>query len=124
MKFMMNGALTIGTRDGATIEMAQEVGHENVFLFGLTAEQVESSRGWYTPRWHYQNDPEVRAALDLIGSDHFSRRGPGICHDVGSALRGKRGRLTHGPKIRLDDRRAGATGAISRIAAFSGPPRG
>jgi glucan phosphorylase len=45
MKFMMNGALTIGTRDGATIEMAQEAGEENFFLFGLTADQVAASRG-------------------------------------------------------------------------------
>jgi len=78
MKFMMNGALTIGTRDGATIEMAQEAGEENFFLFGLTAEQVASTRGWYNPRWHYDNQPEVRAALDLIFSDHFSRREPGV----------------------------------------------
>ena len=74
MKFMMNGALTIGTRDGATIEMAQEAGgEENFFLFGLTAEQVAGSRGWYSPQWHYDNEPETRAALDLIFSDHFSR---------------------------------------------------
>jgi starch phosphorylase len=78
MKFMMNGALTIGTRDGATIEMAQEAGEENFFLFGLTAEQVATSRGWYNPHWHYDNQPEVRAALDLILSDHFSRNEPGI----------------------------------------------
>jgi glycogen phosphorylase len=78
MKFMMNGALTIGTRDGATIEMAQEAGEENFFLFGLTAEQVAGSRGWYNPRWHYDNEPELRAALDLIFSDHFSRNEPGI----------------------------------------------
>jgi len=78
MKFMMNGALTIGTRDGATIEMAQEAGEENFFLFGLTAEEVAGSRGWYNPRWHYDNQPELRAALDLIFSDHFSGNEPGI----------------------------------------------
>ncbi len=78
MKFMMNGALTIGTRDGATIEMAQQAGEENFFRFGLTAEQVASSRSWYNPRWHYDNEPETRAALDLIFSDYFSRNEPGV----------------------------------------------
>jgi starch phosphorylase len=78
MKFMMNGALTIGTRDGATIEMAQEAGEEVFFLFGLTAEQVAASRGWYNPHWHYEHEPETRAALDLISSDHFSRNEPGV----------------------------------------------
>ena len=78
MKFMMNGALTIGTRDGATIEMAEEAGEENFFLFGLTAEQVMGSRGWYNPYWHYENEPETRAAIDLIASGHFSRHEPGI----------------------------------------------
>jgi starch phosphorylase len=78
MKFMMNGALTVGTRDGATIEMAEETGPENFFLFGLTAEEVHGSRGWYDPRWHYENESETRAALELIASDHFSRNEPGL----------------------------------------------
>jgi len=78
MKFMMNGALTIGTRDGATIEMAAEAGEENFFLFGLTAEQVIGSREWYKPQWHYQHDSETRQALDLILSDYFSCDEPGV----------------------------------------------
>jgi starch phosphorylase len=76
MKFMMNGALTMGTRDGATIEMAAEAGEENFLLFGLTAQQVADSRGWYNPQWHYDHDPETRAALDLIGAGHFSGSDP------------------------------------------------
>jgi len=86
MKFMMNGALTIGTRDGATIEMAEEAGEENFFLFGLTAEQVAGSRGWYNPQWHYENDPETRAALDMIFSDYFSRNEPGIFEPLRETL--------------------------------------
>src|SRR5262249_52464635 len=90
MKFMMNGALTVGTRDGATIEMAEEAGEENMFLFGLTAAQVAAHRMWYIPVWHYENEPETRAALDLISSNHFSRNEPGIFAPLWDAL------LTHG----------------------------
>jgi glycogen phosphorylase len=90
MKFMMNGALTIGTRDGATIEMADEAGEENFFLFGLTAEEVINSRGWYNPHWHYEHEPETRQALELIFSDYFSRYEPGIFEPLRDML------LTHG----------------------------
>jgi starch phosphorylase len=86
MKFMMNGALTVGTRDGATIEMAEEAGEENMFLFGLTVEQVENSRSWYSPNWHYENEPETRVALDLIFSDRFSRNEPGVFEPLRDTL--------------------------------------
>ena len=86
MKFMLNGALTLGTRDGATIEMAEEAGEDNFFLFGLTADQVEGSRGWYDPQWHYDHDPETRAALDLISADYFSRHEPEIFASLRDAL--------------------------------------
>jgi starch phosphorylase len=98
MKFMMNGALTIGTRDGATIEMAEEAGEENFFLFGLTAAQVAGSRAWYDPRWHYDREPETRAALDLISSGHFSRNEPGLFAPLHDGL------LLHGePYMHLAD---------------------
>ncbi|MFZ0307738.1 MAG: glycogen/starch/alpha-glucan phosphorylase [Candidatus Sulfotelmatobacter sp.] len=90
MKFMMNGALTIGTRDGATIEMAADAGEENFFLFGLTAEQVIGSRGWYNPQWHYEHEAETRQALDLIFSDHFSCGELGVFEPLRDML------LTHG----------------------------
>ncbi len=86
VKLMMNGAITVGTRDGATIEMAEEAGEDNFFLFGLTAEQVANSRGWYDPHWHYENEPETRAALDLIFSDRFSPHEPGVFEPLRAAL--------------------------------------
>jgi starch phosphorylase len=86
MKFMMNGALTIGTRDGATIEMAQAAGEDNFFLFGLNAGEVASLRGSYRPQWHYENDAETRAALDLIAGDRFSRYEPGVFTPILDAL--------------------------------------
>ena len=86
MKFMMNGALTLGTRDGATVEMAEEVGEENVFLFGLSAQQVIDTRASYQPRLLYNSEPETRAALELIFSDSFSPGEPGIFEPLREVL--------------------------------------
>jgi starch phosphorylase len=95
MKFMMNGALTIGTRDGATIEMAERAGEENFFLFGLTAQEVADSRATYNPYACYQNDPETREALDLIFSDHFSKYEPGAFEPIRAALLANGDRFMH-----------------------------
>ncbi|HEX7136493.1 MAG TPA: glycogen/starch/alpha-glucan phosphorylase [Vicinamibacterales bacterium] len=86
MKFMMNGALTIGTRDGATIEMAEAAGEENFFLFGLSAEEVIARRSAYDPRWHYEHDRETRAALDLIDANVFSSHERGVFDPILDAV--------------------------------------
>jgi starch phosphorylase len=86
MKFTMNGALTIGTRDGATIEIAREVGEENLFLFGLSAEEVASSRPWYNPHWHYEHESHTRAAIDLLFSPEIDRGGGGLFDPIRDAL--------------------------------------
>jgi len=74
MKFQMNGALTIGTLDGANVEMRDEVGHENFFLFGLTTPEVqELRRAGYRPRTYYDANPHLREVIDLIASGFFSK---------------------------------------------------
>jgi starch phosphorylase len=78
MKFMMNGALTLGTFDGANVEINQEVGDENMFLFGMRAEDVAKKRPGYVSRDYYRNDPEIRQALDMIKSNVFSLLEPGL----------------------------------------------
>ncbi|MCF7686942.1 MAG: glycogen/starch/alpha-glucan phosphorylase [Cephaloticoccus sp.] len=87
MKFSMNGALTIGTLDGANVEIREEVGAENFFLFGLTAAEVEQ-RKWqgYHPRALYEQNAELRAVLDLIESGTFSPEQPGLFQPLVNAL--------------------------------------
>jgi glycogen phosphorylase len=95
MKFMINGALTIGTRDGATIEMAEAAGEENFFMFGLSADEVAQSRGSYSPVWHYDHDPETHAALDLIAGNHFSKNEPDVFAPILDTLIGKGDHYLH-----------------------------
>jgi starch phosphorylase len=78
MKFALNGALTVGTLDGANIEIMEEVGRENIFIFGLTAEEVASFRSDYRPMDYYQADPVLKQAMDLIRNGFFSPDAPGL----------------------------------------------
>jgi starch phosphorylase len=80
MKFAMNGALTIGTLDGANIEILEAVGAENIFIFGLTADRIQALRaeGGYRPRSLYQDDPRVKRTLDAFESTLFSPKEPGM----------------------------------------------
>src|SRR5579871_4988291 len=88
MKFALNGALTIGTLDGANIEMREEVGAENFFLFGLTAEEIEKMRaqGAYHPWEHYARDPAIKRVIDSLNAGRFSPREPGLFSWVSQAL--------------------------------------
>ena len=73
MKLAMNGALTIGTWDGANIEIAEEVGLDNIYIFGLRAEEIREmqKKGTYNPRERYDNDPDVKEVMDALASDRF-----------------------------------------------------
>jgi len=86
MKFMLNGALTIGTMDGANIEMAEEVGKENMFIFGLDAEEAAAISRTYDPWSFYEGNAELKAALDLIFTGHFNEKEPHIYEPIRNAL--------------------------------------
>jgi starch phosphorylase len=87
MKFAMNGALTIGTLDGANVEIRDAVGHENFFLFGLTADDVASRKAsGYRPRDIYESNPELRDAIDTIASGLFSGGDAGLFRPIVDAL--------------------------------------
>ncbi len=87
MKFALNGALTIGTLDGANIEIMEAVGEDNIFIFGMTAEQVAASQGNYDPAVFLARDPILRRVLDLIHTGYFSRETPDLFHPITRELR-------------------------------------
>ena len=78
MKLQLNGALTIGTLDGANVEILEEVGQDNIFIFGMKTEEVLARRPSYNPRDFYESDPDLRRAIDMIARDYFSMVEPGI----------------------------------------------
>jgi starch phosphorylase len=87
MKFALNGALTIGTLDGANIEILQEVGKENIFIFGLTAEQVQQyHQNGYDPSQFYQQNPELQQTIDMIKNGYFSQDHPELFHSIIDSL--------------------------------------
>ncbi len=82
MKFMMNGALTLGTYDGANVEIHEQVGDDNMFLFGMRTEDVARLRPSYDAREYYKKDPEIRLALDMIKNNVFSLLNPGLFEPI------------------------------------------
>ncbi|MGQ9642778.1 MAG: glycogen/starch/alpha-glucan phosphorylase [Ignavibacterium sp.] len=87
MKFAANGALTIGTMDGANIEILEEVGKENIFIFGLLAEEVvELKAKGYNPRKYYESNPSLKRVIDMIDSNYFNPKEPGIFNDMINGL--------------------------------------
>ncbi|MCG7981992.1 MAG: glycogen/starch/alpha-glucan phosphorylase [Candidatus Thiodiazotropha lotti] len=87
MKFMMNGAVTIGTLDGANIEILEEVGEENFFLFGLTSDEVESSRSHYAPNEIIESDADFKRVMKLLESGYFNQFEPGIFDEIVESIR-------------------------------------
>ena len=118
MKFQMNGALTIGTLDGANIEIREEVGDENFFLFGMDARQVQWLReSGYRPMDLYESQPELRVVIDLIKDGFFSRGNSEMFRDLINNL------LYHDPYMVLADYRAYAECQQQVDAAFGDTDR-
>jgi starch phosphorylase len=87
MKFMMNGAVTIGTLDGANIEIRAAVGEANFFLFGLDAAQVEAARANYHPSTLIANDPDLQRVMEMLETNYFSREEPGLFAPLTESIR-------------------------------------
>ena len=87
MKLALNGALTIGTLDGANVEIREAVGADNFFLFGMNAQQVQDTyHNGYNPRTIYETSPELKAVIDMIGSGHFCPEQKGLFQPIVDAL--------------------------------------
>ena len=101
MKFMMNGSITIGTYDGANIEIMEAVGAENFFLFGLRADEVRDLRNHYNPQRYIDNDNDLAQVMGLLESDHFSAVEPGLFRGIIDGIKSP-----HDPWMTLADFRS------------------
>jgi starch phosphorylase len=118
MKFMMNGAVTIGTYDGANIEILDAVGEDNFFLFGLRAEEVDALRNRYQPLAYMEHDHELREVIDLLASGHFNPCEPGIFDMILGAMMSP-----HDPWMVLADFRDYVDAQERVAAAWQDPAR-
>ena len=82
MKFMMNGALTLGTLDGANVEILEAVGEENAYIFGATDDELPELRRHYDPRWHYENVPGLKRVIDALTDGTLNDSNSGWFHDL------------------------------------------
>jgi starch phosphorylase len=118
MKFMMNGALTIGTLDGANIEIREEVGDDNFFLFGLTEDQVENLRGHYNPIAIINQDDDLKRVMNLLEGGHFNQAEPGIFEGIIDSLKNP-----HDPWVTIADFRSFVDAQKRVEAAFQDKDR-
>ncbi len=118
MKFMMNGALTIGTLDGANIEIREEVGDDNFFLFGLTEEQVEATRHHYDPMAIIEQDEDLKRVMNLLEWGHFNQFEPGTFDGVIASMKS-----TNDPWVTLADFRSFVEAQKRVETAFRDPER-
>ena len=118
MKFMMNGALTIGTLDGANIEIREEVGDDNFFLFGLTEDQVENLRDHYDPAAIISQDEDLQRVINLLESGHFNQFEPGLFDSVIDSMKSP-----HDPWVTIADFRSFVDAQKRVEAAFQDKDR-
>ena len=113
MKFMMNGAVTIGTLDGANIEIREEVGEDNFFLFGLNAAEVERTRRSYDPNAMIASDPDLKQVMHLLEVGHFNQFEPGLFDPIIRSLRSP-----HDPWVTIADFRSYVEAQQRAAAAY------